>query len=469
MPPNPKRYWRLAKSRRFLLSIGPLVLSLMFAFAFVVVGVFDGALGLTGERHDPQAEYGEVGAPPLTAGDRVAALASRLPLDTAGIAGAPLPIVDLLPGVRGVNYAAQCSNQPAAQMERAGTIRHITVHTSEEDAGSAGADAVCRYGNQLYDRTFYNWYIFQTGQIYQTLPEGVKPYAQLTRNAGDVAVVLQGRSNVDVPSEAQLSALYRLIPALATRYHLTAADLYGHRDWSRLDATDPTINDALKNNHTDPGTSWDRDHWGLGAKITATNQPSSVPRPDLTRGAQMSGTASYYNPTGNPTANGEKYDGKALTGATWLVDGKPAYPFGSWLRVCLADGSKCAVYRVNDTGAFVPPRVADLSPRAFDLLAPRSKGVVNVTLTYLGTEGIGSDGQPQHFYPCWASPELGGWVYGDMWRVYSTGRPNGNTQYGCPTDAEPTSPDGGTTWIQTFTKGTFVWTAAGGTRWQPAR
>ena len=36
----------------------------------------------------------------------------------------------------------------------------------------------------------------------------------------------------------------------------------------------------------------------------------------------------------------------------------------------------------------MPPRVVDLSPRVFAMLAPLSRGVVDVTLTYLGRDGF---------------------------------------------------------------------------------
>lgn len=87
-----------------------------------------------------------------------------------------------------------------------------------------------------------------------------------------------------------------------------------------------------------------------------------------------SGQASYYNEgfAGKLTANGEIYDPFAMTAAHRTL------PFDTRIKVTNEDGKSIFV-RINDRGPYHKERVLDLSQRAFESLAPISRGVVEVS------------------------------------------------------------------------------------------
>lgn len=93
------------------------------------------------------------------------------------------------------------------------------------------------------------------------------------------------------------------------------------------------------------------------------------------------GVASYYccEHHGRLTASGEPFDQYALTAA--MPDRRM---MGSTVRVCLVDDpGRCVVVRVNDFGPHPRlNRVIDLSLAAFEAIAPRSVGVVEVCISY---------------------------------------------------------------------------------------
>lgn len=71
----------------------------------------------------------------------------------------------------------------------------------------------------------------------------------------------------------------------------------------------------------------------------------------------QTGHASWYAHKfqGRRTANGERYDGRALTAAHRTL------PFGTYVRVTSLSTSKSIVVRINDRGPFVKGRIIDLS------------------------------------------------------------------------------------------------------------
>jgi rare lipoprotein A len=73
--------------------------------------------------------------------------------------------------------------------------------------------------------------------------------------------------------------------------------------------------------------------------------------------AAQSGHASWYASKfeGRRTANGERYDGNALTAAHRTL------PMGSYVRVTSLATSRSVVVRINDRGPFVKGRIIDLS------------------------------------------------------------------------------------------------------------
>jgi len=99
------------------------------------------------------------------------------------------------------------------------------------------------------------------------------------------------------------------------------------------------------------------------------------------------GEASYYLPTGNPTASGAPYDPNGMTGAMLNV------PFGTEVQV--THQGKTIEVTINDRGPFAmdpkgkplrplrphPTRAIDLTPKAFEeLVGGMDLGVVPVTV-----------------------------------------------------------------------------------------
>ena len=92
------------------------------------------------------------------------------------------------------------------------------------------------------------------------------------------------------------------------------------------------------------------------------------------------GIASWYGPTfyGKHTANGEIYDGNALTAAHRTL------PMPVNVRVTNLENGKSIIVRVNDRGPYARGRIIDLSRRAAELLDVVQTGTARVRVTYLG-------------------------------------------------------------------------------------
>jgi len=105
------------------------------------------------------------------------------------------------------------------------------------------------------------------------------------------------------------------------------------------------------------------------------------------------GIASWYGPTfyGKQTANGEMYDGNALTAAHKTL------PMPVNVRVTNLDNGKSLVVRVNDRGPYARGRIIDLSKRAAELLDVVQTGTARVRVTYLGRADI--NGKPPDITP----------------------------------------------------------------------
>ena len=89
----------------------------------------------------------------------------------------------------------------------------------------------------------------------------------------------------------------------------------------------------------------------------------------------QSGVASYYARSlhGNRTANGERYNHRALTVA------HRSLPFGTLLRVTSRHSGRAVLVRVNDRGPFVHGRVLDLSGAAAERLRMKGRGTARVS------------------------------------------------------------------------------------------
>ena len=91
------------------------------------------------------------------------------------------------------------------------------------------------------------------------------------------------------------------------------------------------------------------------------------------------GIASWYGPTfyGHRTANGEMYDGSAMTAAHRTL------PMPVNVRVTNLENGKSVVVRVNDRGPYAKGRIIDLSEAAARELDVIRTGTARVRVTYL--------------------------------------------------------------------------------------
>ena len=110
------------------------------------------------------------------------------------------------------------------------------------------------------------------------------------------------------------------------------------------------------------------------------------------------GIASWYGPTfyGKATANGEMYDGNALTAAHRTL------PMPVNVRVTNLENGKSIVVRVNDRGPYARGRIIDLSRHAAELLDVVQTGTARVRVTYLSRADL-ENGQPP---PSVTPPEI---------------------------------------------------------------
>lgn len=94
---------------------------------------------------------------------------------------------------------------------------------------------------------------------------------------------------------------------------------------------------------------------------------------------QLDGKASYYsqNLHGRRMANGQRYDGSALTCAHKTL------PFGTMLRVTNLSNGNEVIVEVTDRGPYAHGRVVDLSYRAARELGMLGAGVVRVKVDVL--------------------------------------------------------------------------------------
>jgi rare lipoprotein A len=107
------------------------------------------------------------------------------------------------------------------------------------------------------------------------------------------------------------------------------------------------------------------------------------------------GIASWYGPTfyGKYTANGELYDGNALTAAHRTL------PMPVNVRVTNLENGKSIVVRVNDRGPYARGRIIDLSRRAAELLDVVQTGTARVRVTYLGRADLEGGVPPPSLTP----------------------------------------------------------------------
>ncbi len=98
----------------------------------------------------------------------------------------------------------------------------------------------------------------------------------------------------------------------------------------------------------------------------------------------LTGVASWYGEEhrGKLMANGQRFDPDRLTAASWH------YPLGAKLRVTAAGSTNSVEVVVTDRGPGRPllrqGRILDLSRAAFQRLANRDRGLIDVTVQKRG-------------------------------------------------------------------------------------
>lgn len=115
----------------------------------------------------------------------------------------------------------------------------------------------------------------------------------------------------------------------------------------------------------------------ISAWVLVYDLKTRFPHLDLSR--SRVGVASWYSKTDKKikpeTANGEKFDDKKITCASW------DYPFGERLLVIHTLTGKWVVCRVNDRGPKKSLyRAVDLTRAAFEKIANPKKGLIWVTV-----------------------------------------------------------------------------------------
>jgi rare lipoprotein A len=85
------------------------------------------------------------------------------------------------------------------------------------------------------------------------------------------------------------------------------------------------------------------------------------------------GLASFYG-SGQQTASGERFNGRAMTAAHRTL------PFGTRVRVTNVSNGQSVTVRINDRGPFIRGRVIDVSTAAAESLGMVGRGVAKVKL-----------------------------------------------------------------------------------------
>lgn len=123
----------------------------------------------------------------------------------------------------------------------------------------------------------------------------------------------------------------------------------------------------------------------IPSRQAACGSDSCRPRHEHT--TSQSGEASWYAASfqGHLTANGERYDGGALTAAHRTL------PLGTYVRVRSLATGKSVVVRINDRGPYVKGRIIDLSYAAAEALGLTDARSMRVQVERVEKTQTGSD------------------------------------------------------------------------------
>jgi len=119
------------------------------------------------------------------------------------------------------------------------------------------------------------------------------------------------------------------------------------------------------------------------ASTAAPSGASVEAAPAAIAATTFTGGASWYGPgfAGRRTASGEIFDPSDLTAAHRTL------PFGTRVRVTDLETGASVELRINDRGPFLPARVIDLSRAGAEALNAVGRGVIDVRVEVLATNG----------------------------------------------------------------------------------
>lgn len=100
------------------------------------------------------------------------------------------------------------------------------------------------------------------------------------------------------------------------------------------------------------------------------------------------GEASWYDFSGQETANGETMDARRLTAA------HPSLPFGTKVVVENVENGRAVVVRVRDRGPYADGRVIDVSKEAARKLGMVEDGLTEVEVAPVPTDSIDDPAEP---------------------------------------------------------------------------
>lgn len=123
-------------------------------------------------------------------------------------------------------------------------------------------------------------------------------------------------------------------------------------------------------------------------------------RPDPTevnlQNFELTGTASWYGRDfdGKPTASGEIFDSRKLTGA------HKELPLGTMVMVKNLENDKEVMLKINDRGPFVEGRILDVSEYAAEVLGFKEQGLTTVGIRIIrtGDKKKANDGATADFF-----------------------------------------------------------------------
>jgi peptidoglycan lytic transglycosylase len=102
----------------------------------------------------------------------------------------------------------------------------------------------------------------------------------------------------------------------------------------------------------------------------------------------QSGEASWYDFSGEETANGETMKAGRLTAA------HPTLPFGTKLEVENVENGRTVIVRVNDRGPYADDRIIDVSKAAAKKLGMIEDGVTDVNVAPVPSDSVDDPGEP---------------------------------------------------------------------------